>query len=321
MRKFRLFLLISFLHIGNLWGWGFAAHKQINRHAVFTLPPGMFKFYKYYLAYITENAVNPDKRRYIIEGEAAKHYIDLDYYEDSVFWKKARYWQQALAQYPPDTLLAHGTLPWHIYKMKLALTAAFRQKDLVKILKLSADLGHYLADANVPLHTVQNYNGQLTGQEGIHGLWETRIPELFSEEYDFFIGQATYIQDPQQRAWDAILQAHHGADSVLGFEKELSNNFPAIKKYSFEQKGASLVKVYAKAYVQAYHTLLAGQIERQMKASMKLIGDFWLTCWVDAGKPDLADLLDLPLAEEQLQADFYRDTSQGNKLAVRPCGD
>ena len=61
-------------------GWGFFAHQKINRLAVFTLPQEMIEFYKHHIQYISENAINPDKRRYAIEEEAARHYIDLDVY-------------------------------------------------------------------------------------------------------------------------------------------------------------------------------------------------------------------------------------------------
>ena len=39
----------------------------------------------------------------------------------------------------------------------------------------SAIIGHYVADAHVPLHAVLNYNGQLTGQTGIHNRWEDEL--------------------------------------------------------------------------------------------------------------------------------------------------
>jgi hypothetical protein len=60
--------------------WGFFGHKRINRIAVFTLPPEMFGFYKEHLEYLTDHAVDPDMRRYAVEGEAQCHYIDLDHY-------------------------------------------------------------------------------------------------------------------------------------------------------------------------------------------------------------------------------------------------
>ncbi|WP_310589062.1 hypothetical protein [Dyadobacter chenhuakuii] len=51
--------------------------------AVFRLPPEMQVFYKKNIDFITENAVNPDRRRYAVVGEAERHYIDLDVYGDS----------------------------------------------------------------------------------------------------------------------------------------------------------------------------------------------------------------------------------------------
>lgn len=209
------------------WRWGFAAHKHINRCAVFTLPPTLFTFYKHYIGYLTEHAVNPDKRRYIIEGEASKHYIDLDYYKEPAD-QFPKDWEQAIRQYSEKIILAHGIVPWHIHRIKASLTAAFKSKSLEKILKLSADIGHYIADANVPLHTTKNYDGQLTGQEGIHGLWETRLPELFLEQYDCFVGQATYVENPLMLAWEGVIQAHQLVNSVLTLEKDLSNTFSRV---------------------------------------------------------------------------------------------
>ncbi|MBK8081206.1 MAG: hypothetical protein IPK25_13560 [Saprospiraceae bacterium] len=74
---------------------------------------------------------------------------------------------------------------------------------------------------HVPLHTTKNYNGQLTDQVGIHAFWESRIPELFAESnYDFFVGQAQYIDNPREYIWDIIIKAHSHLDSVLGIEKD-----------------------------------------------------------------------------------------------------
>ncbi|MCU0355399.1 MAG: hypothetical protein MUD08_16925, partial [Cytophagales bacterium] len=88
----------------------------------------------------------------------------------------------------------------------------------------------------------------------------------------------------------ALAQAHNAVDSVLRFEQILSKRFPSDKKYSFEQRGAVTQRVYSQAYVDAYHRMLGGQVERQMRAAVRMVRDFWFTCWVDAGQPDLAPL-------------------------------
>ncbi|MDB5263296.1 MAG: hypothetical protein JWQ14_2579 [Adhaeribacter sp.] len=283
----------------NVFSWGFFAHQRINRLAVFTLPPEMIGFYKKHIIYISENAVNPDKRRYAVKAEGPRHFIDLDVYGDSVRHKLPRVWQEAVAQYGEDSLAKHGVLPWHLSLVKYQLTEAFKYHDVPSILRLSADLGHYLADACVPLHTTRNYNGQFTNQHGIHGFWESRLPELLANEYDFFVGPALYVAKPQQKAWGIVFRSHAALDSVLRFEQEVAAQLPEDKKYTFEERNNITVKTYSKAYTTGYHQKLKGQVERQMRYAVWVIGSFWYTCWVDAGQPDLNNLQ--PLTEEQKQ--------------------
>jgi hypothetical protein len=280
--------------------WGFFAHEQINRLAVFTLPPEMIGFYKKNIDYVTEAAVNADKRRYAVPGEAARHYLDADHYGDSVFTALPQSWQDAVGKYGEDTLQAYGILPWHIYSMYHRLREAFVVNDPALILRLSADLGHYIGDAHVPLHTTENYNGQLTGQEGIHGFWESRLPEIFSAGYDFMVGRAEYISDPRAAAWEVIAKSHQLVGEVLAEEKKLALRY-GEKKYAFETRGKVTVKVYAQEYAREYHALLEGMVEKQMRASIKMTGDFWFTAWVDAGQPDLRKLIHYKPSEEELR--------------------
>ena len=287
------------------FSWGFYAHRKINRQAVFSLPPEMMGFFKANIQYISENAVNPDRRRYAVMGEAEKHFIDADAYGDSAVFHLPRYWNQALEIYTEEELRKHGIGPWNAYHTKLQLTEAFKRKDTKAIMRLAADLGHYIGDINVPLHTTKNYNGQLTGQYGIHAFWESRIPELLADDFDFFVGKAVYLERPQLAAWDAVIGAHMALDSVLQFEKIVSSRFPEDKKYSYEERGGINTRVYSKEFTKAYNDMLAGQVERQMKQSIKMIADFWYTAWIDAGQPDLNLLLKNPieLPEEKLETD------------------
>src|SRR5690606_14538793 len=126
--------------------WGFFAHKKINRLAVFTLPEGISGFYKKNIDYITEHAVDPDKRRYIVKGEAEKHYLDADHYGASPFDSIPEKWKDAEAKFSADTLLAYGIVPWQIERSYYSLVKAFKEKDKSRVLKLSADIGHYIAD-------------------------------------------------------------------------------------------------------------------------------------------------------------------------------
>jgi hypothetical protein len=280
--------------------WGFFAHERINRLAVFTLPPSMIGFYKKNIDYITEASVNPDRRRFFSLEEPPRHYLDVDHYGDTALYKMPRFWKDAVAVYTEDTLKAYGILPWHINRVYLQLRDAFAVHDPAEVLRLSAELGHYIADGHVPLHTTENYNGQLSNQEGIHAFWESRLPELFSNDYDFFVGAPEYLTNPQMAAWEAIESSHACLDSVLLFEKNLAVSF-GEKKYAFETKGKQTLKVYSGEYSMAYHKALDGMVERRMRAAIKCIASFWFTAWVDAGQPDLKTFIDYHPTEEELR--------------------
>lgn len=281
-----LILVIS-ISTSKLHSWGFWAHPRINRMAVFCLPEGMFTFYKANIDFITRHAVKPDERRYAVDYEAPRHFIDLDHYGTLPFADFPRKWDDAVKKYTEDTLIAYGIVPWHVQKEYYRLVNAFKNKDLESILKISAELGHYIADAHVPLHTTENYNGQLTGQKGIHGFWESRLPELFGENYDYYIGQAYYIKNPLNEIWKVVIESHTALDSVLRFEKELTQQYPEDIKYGYENRNNILVRVYSQTFSKAYHEKLSGQVERRMRMAILRTASFWYSAWVDAGQPNL----------------------------------
>lgn len=304
VRSLSVLIIFPCVFVSATLPWGFYAHRKINRLAVYSLPPEMVGLYKANIDYLTENAVNPDRRRYAVDGEAPRHYIDLDIYPDSVQKDLAALrWDQAVEKYTEDTLQAYGIVPWHIATMKYRLEQAFLERDVRRILMLSADIGHYIADANVPLHTTKNYNGQMTNQVGIHGFWESRLPELYSDDYDLLIGQADYVEKPLERSWQAVLNAHAALDSVLIFERELTEKLPADQKFTVEERNNITIRNYSRPFSKKYHDMLDRQVERQMKASVKMIADFWYTAWVDAGQPDLTGLKAVKFTEKDKQDD------------------
>jgi len=290
MKRIALLFLLVVVY-SDTFSWGFYAHKHINTHAVFLLPPQMMVLYKPHIHFLSEHSVDPDKRRYMVQEEGARHYIDMDHYGKYPFESLPRKWEEALKQYSEDTLKRYGIVPWWIQTMLNRLTNAFKVKDQAKILKLSAEIGHYIADSHVPLHACSNHNGQLTDQRGIHGFWESRIPELLAEkEWDFFIGKAGYISNPLQFTWNRVLESAAAADSVLLSEKKLSALFPADQKFSFEHRNGVILRQYSTDYTLAYNRMMNNMVERRMQQSVYAVASFWYTAWVNAGQPDLKKL-------------------------------
>ncbi|RYZ22615.1 MAG: S1/P1 Nuclease [Chitinophagaceae bacterium] len=299
-------------------GWGFWGHRHINRYAAFGLPPALLALYKPHLNYLSEHAVDPDMRRYLVPSEGAHHYIDIDRYGSWPYPALPRRWDSAVAKFGLDTLQANGVVPWWVVTVQRRLTEAFKAGDKERILKLSAELGHYIADAHVPLHASSNHNGQLTGQTGIHGLWESRIPELLAEpEWRFAAGRAVYIERPLDFIWDRVLESAAAADTVLAAERLLAAQFPPGQRWGFAERKGRLERQFSAEYATAFNRALGGMVERRMCAAIWAVSCFWYTAWVDAGQPDAAALAKKPLTEtdrqemEKLQAAWRRGVWQG----------
>jgi hypothetical protein len=302
MKKIFLFfgLCLSYYQANS---WGFFGHRLINEYAVFLLPPDMLVLFKPQSSFLKEHAVDPDKRRYAISAEAPRHYIDIDHYGVYPYDSLPRNWQQAVSKYSEDSLQQYGIVPWWVQTMLGRLTQAFKDKNQAQILKYAAELGHYIADAHVPLHATKNHNGQYTNQKGIHGFWESRIPELFADKnWDFFIGKADYIKNPGQFIWSRVLESAAAVDTVLRFEKELSEAFPADQQYAFEERNGIIIKQYSTAYTTAYDARMKGMVERRMRQSIYAVASFWYTAWVNAGQPDLKTLTNKTFTAEDLAA-------------------
>lgn len=394
--------------------WGFFGHKRINRLAVFTLPQEMLPLFKTEIEYLTEHAVDPDRRRFVVPTEGFRHYINLDkwaflpqdkleaqilhteiyivgekndttllvdypsirkqkrdYYlkaksikrlfgRDSVIVADSnyrRFFTYNLSRIQPDeplsiapdsllyffkkeklTLLSKaekssiksafakdrlsqlGILPYHLQVMQRQLTDAFIAKNKKLILKFAAELGHYLADAHIPLHTISNYDGQMTNQNGIHAFWESRLPELFADnQYDFFVGKAAYIEKPRSYFWEVIYKSNTLAASTLQIEKEVAQKFEVDKKYCPETVNGIEVQKPCFDFARAYHDRLGGMVEEQMRRAILSVGSAWYTAWVDAGQPDLSNLKDTPLSinEEKEQREAEKKIKNGGKILGR----
>lgn len=247
-------------------------------------------------------------------GFFGRHILPM-YYEDEwflpadslpVFWGDS--WPAGISVkevWVKDGFSRHGILPYYLPQIQRQLTDAFSKKDIGKILRLSAEIGHYIGDAHVPLHTTKNYNGQLTDQTGIHAFWESRLPEIFAENsYDFFVGNAEYISDPRNTYWQIVFESHALVDSVLAVEMALRNSFPPDRQFCFEERLGQTLRMPCLDFSTAYHQNLGGMVEARMKQAIRMIGSAWYTAWVNAGQPELPGV---GLGDDFIQAEILED--------------
>lgn len=312
-------ITLSFGLLFTLSSWGMWGHQHINKSAIFALPDRLRSFFYNHLDFVVEEANVPDLRKYTLNDKAEnpRHYIDIEDFGNMPIDSLPQTSKLAYAKYDSKMLQSGGMLPWYIQDVMEKLTKSMQGMRKTEVLFLAADLGHYLGDANMPLHTSSNHNGQLTNQAGIHAFWEAQLPEMFGENYNIRTENARYIEDITKETWRIIKHSHALADTLLAKERELRKTFPADKIFQKDANG-KLVKnkfnqsVYTKEYAELYHKALNGMIEKQLKEAISATANFWYTAWVNAGEPDLKSLDDEGLTKRN-KANYKKDIKAWEK--------
>lgn len=311
------------------FAWGVWGHKHINKSAVFALPESMRVFFYNHIDFVIHESAIPDIRKYTIndKAEGPRHYIDIEAFKmpiDSLPQSS----KDAAAMYPDSVLRKCGFLPWYIQDMMVKLTTAFKEKKTTEILFLASDLGHYLGDAHMPLHTSLNHDGQFTNQQGIHAFWESQLPEQFGKSYNFNVADAKYISDIKKETWRIIKHTHLLVDTLLSIERKLKLTFPEDKIYMKNEMGGVLKNkynspVHTLEYARAYHEALNKMVENQIRSSITATADFWYTAWVNAGKPDLSVLDDADLTKQNRKyyIEDYKDWKKGKITKLKVEGE
>ena len=273
LKKGKYILLFSLIF--SLLSWGFFGHRSIAEWGIYALPEPLFEAYTPHKAYLIERSVFPDIRKNADPNEYCRHYIDLEHW-DTV----------DLTLNYADTCLKKGTLPWTILKQYRLLVHSFKKQDAQAVLRYSGDLAHYASDLCVPLHTTENYDGQLTSQEGIHALWETYLLEQNDWKYQFYGIHADTLVSLEKRIETELNNSHRQVKVLLEVHSKTKDKLKDDTFGYFERKGKR-IEGYSQPFLDAFEQEIGIMIEQQLRRSVQLTTDFWFTAWLEAGTPDL----------------------------------
>jgi len=248
----------------------------IARKALMLLPEEMSAF-KQWAEYIEEHSPDPDKRKREDKSEDPKHYIDIDFYKEFRNGEMIYDKNKLSELYGDNTVKEMGILPWATVNTYNNLIQAFRDKNRDKILIYSSDLVHYVADGHQPMHTIINYDGQLTNQKGIHARYEIHMVNRYLNELDnsFYQQFPFYVNNPLEFVFYYITTANV-ISSVL---------YDADDK-AFEETASRDSEEYYRIlwFRTKYITIL------QMNSAANDLASLIYSAWTSAGKPDLKKL-------------------------------
>ena len=252
--------------------WGANAQRLVANKAVETLPPDIRGFFEANRDFFSRHVTEPlDLLAKNPVTERRNHFLYLDHYGKFPFNSLPRDYKQAVAKFTKTTLEGSGVLPWQIGVYSQKLTAALRDHDWEQARLAAAYLAAYVAQAHDPFHTTENFDGRLSGQPGVDLRFGSSLVDRFSIFFLMRPNDAMFLRDPTDHAFDACMSAHAWLENIL----------------LADHRAREGLSDYTDEYYDRFYNLAGAIVIRQLTDAATDVGSYWLTAWINAGRPQL----------------------------------
>lgn len=253
------------------YGWGENAERLVANKAVDTLPQEMGSFFEANRQYLVQHVTDAGELDAKIAADQHKNFIELDHYGLFPYKALPRVYTDALAKYGRRALDTYGLLPWQIGLYSKKLTDAFQQRSWADAKVSAAALAHYVAAAHDPFNTTINFDGKLSGQAGVRDRFDTVLVDRY--QLFFFVkpNEAVFIPDPTDHAFEMALSAHSWLENILLADRRARENLTG----------------YTDTYYDRFYSQAGAVLVRQLSDASTDVGSYWMTAWINAGRPQL----------------------------------
>ena len=251
--------------------WGANGHKLIVNQAIDTLPADIRYFFEGNRSILLQHVTDPLEAIEKTPSERHHHFLYLDKYGHFPFDSLPRNYKAAVAKYTKAKLEANGLLPWQVGVYSEKLTEAMKAGRWEEARLDAAILANYVAEAHDPFNTTDNFDGRLTAQPGINERFGKTLIDKYSSFFPMRPNDAVYINDPTDRAFEACLSSHSWLEIILLADRNA-------------RRGENS---YNDDYFDRFYNQAAAILIRQLSDAATDVGSYWLTAWVNAGRPQL----------------------------------
>lgn len=283
-----------------LLSWGFAPHRSLHAKAWSHLPTSFQEAWGSNPLPLIQGATSADSRKHTDSLEAGRHYLDMDDLPMDAEALSGTTWSEAASLLTLDSAesspTSFGTLPWELERTYWRLVHAWAPVDSAppkpdQVMRAASDLGHYLADAHVPLHTTGNYDGQRTNQRGIHALWETHAVEWMLGNSVPRHCEPCALEaiefDPVWTPWEILAESHALAPDVFQAEQTWQT-LCQDRGYGFRRRGRTMQLLPTPEALTLWDSLTHHHTWPRYCLAAQRIAAAWHAAWMDAGQPILA---------------------------------
>ena len=262
-----------------VFAWGLVGHRLIMARAIDLLPPELKPFFVKHRDEIVVRAVDPDTWRVAGWPENAHHFLDFGVpeYGKPPFTELPRDYDAALQKFGRSTLERNGLLPWRLAEFFGQLRRGFegfgRQSAFATtdIILFSASMSHYIQDAHQPFHGTDNYDGQLTGQRGIHARFETNLIERFQSRLTLNPPAPKPITNPRDESFRVLIDSYQLVDGILQADKT----------------AVAGKETYDDDYYEKLFAAVKPVIDRRVSEAISATASLIMGAWEAAGRPTI----------------------------------
>jgi hypothetical protein len=266
--------------------WGMDVHRFLTRRALDGLPSDLKPFFDARRDFVVEHAADPDLWRIVglksdMGDEDPNHFLDIDALDDAPpFTHVPHDWTAFVAKYGAERANKAGRLPWRAEEMYGRLVAAFREMgrpnrspyvaDNARY--ISAVLSHYIEDAHVPFHAVQNYDGQQTNQRGIHSRFESELVLRHLQTLKLAPVTILPVGNVREFVFSAIVESQSLVAQILRADRLATEGRTA----------------YDDGYYAAFASGALPVAEKRLSDAASATASVIVAAWAEAGKPALS---------------------------------
>ncbi len=255
--------------------WGGRTHEIVNRRAVDFLPEPARTAWGPLAVSLGSHASDADHRKGTDPNEPPRHYIDIDFYGKYPFDDVPRDLEALRRKHGSEAVDKWGIAPWAVDECWRMLVRSLELGDWASAGAWAADLGHYVADTHQPLHCTMNYDGQKTGNRGIHIRFEVHMMNRFYDEAGLSSsgeGEASPLanpEDPLESCFDWVAQAYGGLDALV----------------AGDDAAVAVDPRHGDRYYDVLWAETADVAGVQIQRAAEDLAALWLSAWVEAGSP------------------------------------
>ena len=270
--------------------WGLEVHRLLTGLALDGVPRPLASLYSRQRAFIVEHSVDPDlwrtaDLRGAMGPEDPNHFFNIDTLDEPAPYARIpRTWAAFRARYGTARANRAGRLPFRtveIYDRLVKAFAAMKRGSSYgadDACYLSAVLAHYVEDGHQPLHATANYDGQLSGQRGVHSRFETALPQRTWTRLAHPAVRVQPVPDLAAFMFSALARSAADVPAVLEADRHASQGLS-------RDAGGHLV--YDDRYYERFLTGIRPVLEERLSSAASGVASVLVSAWRDAGSPDI----------------------------------